>query len=228
MNSYLLHGENLPESRKMFLSLIREARAEGLEILRANKKEEKLDLNVLSRTQSMLGLAQLVVVENFFANNRTALQQIKELFGKLDGSVKFIFWESKSVSPQTAKALEKILRVQEYKIPKNLFTFLNSVTPRNSKTALKLLQNAKTQNPPDVLVIMLARQVRILYCLLTDPKGIKLPDWQKRNLEVQAKKFTPEQLLTLHHDLLELDRKNKKSQLPEDLGSSLDLLVASL
>lgn len=225
MQSYLLHGENHPESRKRLLELVKEAKATAWEIVKFDAKKEKLDLNILSRSQSILGTGQYFVIENYFSGNKKALQTIKEIFTKKDNSAAFLFWESKSVS---AKALEKYIKVAEYKIPKTLFTFLASFSPGNAKTTLKLLQKAKGENPPDMLLVMLSRQIRLLYCLLVDPENIDLPEWQRRNLEAQAKKFKPKQLLGLHRELLELDRKNKKSQLPEDLGASLDLLAASL
>lgn len=228
MDSHLLHGENHPESRKRLTELVNVAQSQAWEIIRVDgQKGEKLDLNVLSRSQSMLGMGQFVVVENYFTHNKKGLQEVKELFKGLT-NVSFVFWEQKTIAPQTVKALEKYLKVTEYKIPKVLFNFLNSFTPGNAKNALMILQKAKSENSPDMLLVMLSRQIRLLYCLSTDPEGLRMADWQKRNLQTQLKGFTAERLLTLHHEILVLDRKNKKSQLPEDLASSLDLLVASL
>lgn len=228
MNSYLLHGENHPESRKKLSEIIDQAKGQAWEVIKVEGLKDKVDPSLLSRSQSILGGGQYFVIENYFSGARKAPQTVKELFTNLDSTVAFIFWESKSIPYQTARALEKYLSVIEYKIPKTLFNFLNSFSPGNTESALKSLQYAKRENPPDMLLIMLSRQVRMLYLALVDPKGLKVPDWQKRNLVLQSKKFTPAQLLYLHHQLLELDRKNKKSQLPEDLGSSLDLLVTSL
>lgn len=229
MPSYLLHGENHPESRKRLSELVSQAEEKGWEIIRVDgQKEEKIDLNLLSHTSFMFGLGRCLVVENLFSFNKKALQTVKELLANPDSGTSFIFWEPKIIAWQTTQALAEYLKIEEYKIPKALFKFLESIAPGNAEYALKLLQNAKRQNSADMLLIMLARQIRLLYCLLVDDKNLKLADWQKRNLGQQAKKFTPRQLLDLHHRLLELDRKNKKSQLPEDLSASLDLLVANL
>ncbi|TSC90423.1 MAG: Uncharacterized protein G01um10145_95 [Microgenomates group bacterium Gr01-1014_5] len=228
MNSYLLHGENHPESRKKLSLLISQAETQGWEIVRLDGPEDKIDLNTISGTASMFGSGNFLVVENYFSNNKKAVQLVKELLDKPNPQTAFLFWESKTLAPQTARSLAKYLQIEEFKIPKILFNFLDSFIPGNAKHSLRLLQKAKRENSPDMLVIMLSRQIRLLYCLLTDSKNLKLPDWQKRNLEKQAKNFTSDKLLRIHKQLLELDRKNKRSQLPENLEASLDLLVAYL
>lgn len=229
MNSYLLHGENHPESRRKLSLLISQAEAQGWEIIRIDaQKEDKIDLNLLSHTTSMFGSGNFLVVENYFSNNKKAGQLIKELLDKPDSETAFLFWEAKTIVPQTVRSLAKYLQVEEFKIPKILFNFLSSFSTGNANNSIRLLQKAMKENSPDMLLIMLSRQVRLLYCALVDPNNLKLPDWQKRNLEQQAKSFTPSQLLKIHNQLLKLDRKNKRSQLPENLEASLDLLIASI
>ncbi|OGY10592.1 MAG: hypothetical protein A3F61_03835 [Candidatus Blackburnbacteria bacterium RIFCSPHIGHO2_12_FULL_41_13b] len=228
MKSYLLHGENHPESRKKLSLLISQAETQGWEIVRLDGLGDKIDLNTISGTASMFGSGNFLVVENYFSNNKKAVQLVKELLDKPNPQTVFLFWESKTIAPQTLRSLAKYLQTEEFKIPKILFNFLDSFSPGNAKHSLMLLQKTLKENSPDMLVIMLSRQIRLLYCLLVDSKNLKLADWQKRNLEQQAKNFTPGQLLRIHNQLLELDRKNKRSQLPENLGASLDLLVASI
>lgn len=228
MNSYLLHGENHPESRRKLSLLISQAEAQGWEIVRLDGSEDKIDLNSISGTASMFGSGNFIVVENYFLNNKKAVQLVKELLNKPNPQTALLFWESKTIAPQTVRSFAKYLQIEEFKIPKILFNFLDSFSPGNAINSLRLLQKTLRENSPDMLVIMLSRQIRLLYCALVDPKNLKLPDWQKRNLEQQAKKFTPGQLLKIHKQLLELDRKNKRSQLPENLEASLDLLVASI
>lgn len=228
MNSYLLHGENHPESRKKLSLLISQAESQGWEIIRINGSEDKIDLNILTHTASMFGSGNFLVVENYFSNNKKAGQLVKELLDKPNPQTAFLFWEPKMIAPQTVRSLVKCLQIEEFKIPKILFNFLGSIRAGNTNNSLRLLQKALRENSPDMLVIMLSRQIRLLYCALVDPKNLKLPDWQKRNLEQQAKSFTPSNLLRIHNQLLVIDRKNKRSQLPENLEASLDLLISSL
>lgn len=229
MNSYLLHGENHPESRKKLSLLVEEAKSRAWEVIEVNgQKGASIDLGLFSGNLMMFGAGRCLVVENFFSNNKKALQTVKELLSNKDDQLIFIFWEAKAISPAIVRPLAKYLRIEEFKISKALFNFLNSVSPGSSRNALSLLQKVKKESPPDMLLVLLARQIRLMYCLFNDPGGLRLPDWQRKNLEKQAKEFSPEKLLLLHAQLLELDRKNKRSQLPEDLQSSLELLIASV
>ncbi|MBI4033181.1 MAG: hypothetical protein HY377_01575 [Candidatus Blackburnbacteria bacterium] len=75
---------------------------------------------------------------------------------------------------------------------------------------------------------MLARQARLLIWAKLDPKTLKVAPWQRSRLLEQAKKWDRDKLLAFHSELLNLDRANKRSRLPEDLSSSLDLLIASI
>lgn len=226
MHSYILHGDNSTLSRRKLSELIAEAKKNNWEIVRMNwASSKKQELMTLAQSQNLLSLGTLVVVENFFANNKKANELLSGL--KLDESVAFIFWEGKTVTPSHIKNL-KSFTLLEFKIPTVIFNFLNSLSPQNTKIMLNLLSESLKKDAPDLLLVMIARHVRNLAWVKVEPESFAAPDWMKRNLTGQAGKFTKEQLVDLHHKLLELDRASKTSQLPENLQSSLELLVASL
>jgi hypothetical protein len=84
------------------------------------------------------------------------------------------------------------------------------------------------QDSQEFLFIMLGRHIRQLIWIKEDPQTFKGADWQKGKLSAQASKYTKDQLRNLHSKLLEIDRQSKKSQLPEGMAASLEVLVASL
>lgn len=90
------------------------------------------------------------------------------------------------------------------------------------------MADAKDRDEAEFLLIMMARQVRLIIWAKEDLDTLKLPPWMKNNLSHQAEKWSLEQLLDFHSKLLELDRENKHSRLPENLEASLELLVAGL
>lgn len=227
MKSYILHGENQPESRRKLLEIIGKLEADGWEIHKVDwHNTTREDLFNLCRAQSLLlnsGIA--LVVENFFTNNKKSSEIIKDLL-KFKSEALLVFWEGKVVS-QTAR-FDKDFIVQEFKIPVYIFKFLSSLVPGNASTAVKLLQEARKKDSADFLFIMMARHFGLLVWARLEPNSLKIPDWRREALIKQAGKFTVEQLTNLHEKLLWLDRLNKKSQLPENLSASLDLLTASI
>ncbi len=226
MKSYILHGDNIILSRKRLSEIIKEAKENDWEIVRVDwSVSKKQELLTLAQSQNLLSSGILVVVENFFSGNKKANEILKSI--KIDEYTAFVFWENKTVTPTNVKGLNDFV-IQEFKIPTVIFNFLNSLAPGNAKVMLSYLEESLKKDPADFLLIMIARHIRNLIWVKVEPESMAIPDWQKRNLQGQASKFTKEQLYNLHHQLLELDRGSKTSQLPENLSASLEVLVASL
>jgi hypothetical protein len=226
MRSYILHGDNTVLSRKRLSDIITDFKKDGWEIVRvdwsASKKQELL---TLAQSQNLLSSGTLVIVENFFSGNKKANEILKSL--KIDEYTAFIFWDGKQLGATATKGLKDFI-IQEFKIPTVVFNFLNSIAPGNARVMLKFLEESLQRDPADFLLVMIARHVRNLIWVKVEPESMTMPDWQKRNLSGQASKFSKEQLYSLHHKLLELDRGAKTSQLPENLRSSLEVLIAQL
>lgn len=228
MKPIILHGENQVESRKKFSALIAEGRRKGLEIKRVDGKViTKGEFLTLSRSQTLLGEDLLIASENLLSDNVKGIEIASEAI-KNTGTT-FVFWERKKLSPAQVKKLEKLSQMQEFKIPANVFKFLDSLDEsHNNRVALELLHEALKNSEPEFVFTMLARQLRLLIWAKLDPDTLGVPNWQKKKLVSQAKNFTADQLFSLHTKLLELDRMNKLSQLPENLSASLELLVVGL
>lgn len=227
MKSVVLHGDNQVESRKKLSLLISQAKKKGIEVAKVDgKTAAKGDFMLLSRSQTLLAEEMLVISENFFSGNKKSFEITDEIV-KNNGTV-FVFWEEKTLSPAILKKLPKDLEIEGFKIPSSVFKFLDFILPKNTKEMLNLYHEALKQSTPEFLLIMAARQVRLLIWAKGNPETLKVQDWQKSRLRKQAEKFSIGRLIELHGKLLELDRMNKRSQLPEDLASSLDLLVVGL
>ncbi len=230
MKNVILHGENQVESRKKLSLLISQAKKDGLDVQRLDGKGlAKGDLLMAAREQSLLSSGRLVVVEGFFANNKKAVEIVGEA-AKADG-VHFVFWEKSTLALSAVKRLLNTAQVEEFKIPKSIFKFLDSLAGgelRNVRASLELLHGSLKNSDAEFVFMMLARQVRLLIWVKLDPDTLNIPDWQKRKLVSQARNFTRDRLFSLHEKLLVLDRMNKHSQLPEGLSASLELLVAEI
>lgn len=223
----ILHGDNQVESRKRLSFLVSAAKKKGFDVRRLEGKGlTSNDLLLAGRSQSLLGDNVLVVVEDFLTANKKA----SDFFAGTQGNsgATFVFWEGKPLSLPMLKKLSSGTKVEEFKIPRVIFKFLESLIPGNTKASLELFHAALKEGQEEFIFTMLSRQVRLLIWAKEDPEGLNLPSWQKTRLLKQAEKISKVQLRLLHGKLLEIDRENKKSQLPEGLSSSLELLLLSL
>lgn len=224
MKSYILHGEDQVKLREYMLQLIEEAKREGLEVLDIDwKKSNESGLILAARSQGLISLGQLIVVENFFQNNKSSLKILEDLI--FDSA--YLFLSNKTLTTSQLKGLQKKFVIQGFPIPKSIFRFLDSLAPGNIKQSIIVFEQSKKEDAEFILV-MLLRQVRLLIWAKDDSKTLNFPSWQKDKFISQASKFTSVQLRVLHTKLLKLDIMNKKSQLPENLRNSLELLVASI
>lgn len=228
MKSIVLHGDNQVESRKKLSALIAEGKKRGFEVKRIDGKTiTKTEFLTLSRLQTLLGEDLLIACENLLNDNAKGVEIASEVIKNKNAM--FVLWENKKLAAGKVKKLEKLFQIQEFKIPANIFKFLDSLNAsHNKKATLELLHGAIKNSEPEFVFTMLARQVRLLIWTKLDPNTLNVPDWQKRKLVSQAKDFSAEQLLSLQRKLLEIDRMNKLSQLPESMPASLELLVAGL
>lgn len=226
MKGYLLHGDNVPESRKKLSELVFQAKEKGYEVLRfSGGLLEEGKILEAGRTQGLLVEKRAILIENLLASGKGA----KKLLEKLAKQETFlILWEGKQLSKPTLTQLKVQFKVLEFKIPTRIFSFLEAIQPGNSKLALKLLSSLPDKDSEGFVFLMLTRHVRLLIWVKEDHETLRIPEWQKRKLASQAKKFSRDELRRLHTKLLDIDRASKKSEVPGDLGSSLELLLAQL
>ena len=118
----------------------------------------------------------------------------------------------------------------------DIFTLVDGLASHAGREAQGMLHRLLEEQ--DVLSIfgMVVRQFRLLLLVheLMDKGGneadiiheLRVSPFVARKLIPQARRFTPESLEAIYHQLLEMDVMAKTSQLEGDLG--LDMLVASL
>lgn len=227
---YLLHGENHVDSRKFLNDLLLQARTKGLEVIKLDSKNTNhQELLTVTRENTLFSVGNLIVLENFFSTSKNTSPLLTKTIEKMDGTNNIlILWEKKTVPAGTLKKLSGYFQTKEFKIPNLVFQFLDSLSPNNTKASLHLFKPINKTHPPEFVLVMLARQLKLLIWAKLEPQTLKVPTWQKSKLIAQAEKFTAKQLLRLHAKLLEIDRLHKHSQLPENLSASLELLVISL
>ncbi len=108
-------------------------------------------------------------------------------------------------------------------MPRNIFKFLESFYPGNSRGCLNLYYDVINGEPVEFLFSLLSKQVRDLYWVIVEPSTIPYPSWRVAKLEYQSKHFKKNDLVDLIKRLSKLDIRTKTTK--QNLADSLDLLI---
>ena len=224
---YIYCGDDIVSSRKAFLDYLQSLQAENFELVRTNGKDltEEL-LELLSSPVSLFGQKQVLVIENLLAGQKSKdKEKIIELIGRLACDV--VFWESKDFKKDEEEKFPKTFVFKNFKLPSVLFNFLGNLSPGKTKANLDSFHQVIRDVDPAFVFLMLVRQFRHLI-LASEDELSGMPSWQSSKLFRQAKLFKKENLLAIYGRLLEIDYKQKTSQMIKDLIFELDLLLADI
>ena len=228
----ILHGENTLASRKVLVNKIVSYKLiEATEVARIDgAKTNFTDILQAAESPSLFGQKRLVIVENFFTNQNIKFKQkVLDYFLGNKNLSEIIFWERRQLSSTIRRKWDKVAHFVEFKIPGNIFKFLDSVRPKNTKTMLLLLHDSIVNEDTEMIFYMLVRQFRFLLLAKEGSSNlVKMPSWQSQRFLKQAESFSFNDLKKIYDKLLEIDigQKTGKSIVP--LVTELDLLIANL
>jgi len=228
----ILHGDNFVASRNALKHQIDIFKSQsptanlGVKKFEANKLEAATLTQILEST-SLFGQDQLLVISNLLGlpQSQSKDQLIKILLNNQNQPI--CLWEKKTLSASLKKQFLKAT-IKEFKTPKIVFKFLDSLKPNNSQTSLKLLHQSYQKDAPELIFYLLGRRLSQLIQAKDSADVLKGAPWQINKLKAQAKNFTLNQLLNLHQKLLNLDLQIKTGQTDLSLSCQLDLLLARL
>lgn len=174
-----------------------------------------------------------VLIENFFSKNKSTSTEFKKIVEYINNNknIFIIFWESDEVS-KTSLALIKDATLKNFSLPQNLFAFLDSLKPNNSKETLSLFSDNLKKSEAELIFFMIIRQFRILLNLITNDSPIdevkRMAPWQLSKLKRQAEFFGLERLKRIYKSLLEIDLNSKTGKSPANLKKSIDFFLSGL
>ncbi|MBM3205513.1 hypothetical protein FJZ41_01515 [Candidatus Shapirobacteria bacterium] len=227
----ILHGDNNELSRQRLRQEIERFKQKGKgEFLRFEAGELRLlELKQALASPTLMGQNQLVLVENLFGSRRT--KEKEKIIDDLKKSLprNLIIWEAKKIDGRFLTAFKNQILLR-FDLPAVVFKFLDSLAPKSAQNSLPLLHQSLTQNSPEMVFYLLARQIRLLILAVDLGKtGLaSMEPWRQEKLIRQGQKFGLKELLRIYRDLLRIDTQQKTGQSPFPLVSQLDLLIASL
>jgi hypothetical protein len=207
MKIIVLHGEDSHKSYSRLSKFMESARERGWEII----------YDELPETPSLFGTDRLVIFRDY---HKVTERDIKRF--PLGVGTVVIYYDS-DIPPTFLKKMPQDFKMEKFDIPKILFTFLENLYPGNSERAIKMLHALTETDAVELVFYFVAKQMRDLYWVITEPDKTGFPDWKLRKLKSQAMKFDIDTLKKIISELAELDIKVKTSK--TELTPSLDLLI---
>lgn len=201
MKIIVLHGEDTTKSYERLKTFINVAKKRNWEIL----------YDDISSTPSLFGKERLTVVRDY------KLLQKKTVDGTL-----VIYHEA--ILPITfLKSLPKDTRIEEFKLPKLIWSFLEYLYPGNSEGCIIELHEIIEREPVEFVFSLICKQFKEMYWILMDTKSVQFPAWKASKLRSQASKFSLDRIKQIIRLLSEIDYSVKTGK--SDLTNELDLLI---
>jgi len=230
----IIHGDDILQSRIYFQ-----------ELKHKQKDLVLFDVNKLTITElvqniegsGLFGSAKTIFIEEFLTKFKQTDKESKEILDfiiKNSEDANFVLWESKEILKRDLSLFKSPI-VKFFKLPKNVFLFLDNLKPGNSKSLLNLFHQALELGIKEELILfMIQRQFRILLALSDSNSAesidelIRLAPWQIGKLEKQAKSFDINSLKKNYKKLYEIELAQKTGSSPLSLIQNIDFLLLEM
>ncbi len=207
MKIIVLHGEDIGKSYERLQNFINEAKKRNWEILYDDP----------ALTPSLFGQERLLIIRDYKLLNKKILGSL----GKVDGTL--VIYHESDLSKTFLQTLSKDAKIEEFKLPKLIWTFLEHLLPGNSEKCVQEFHKIIERDAPEFVFTLIAKQFRDLYWVKEDSKSFPFPSWKASKLKVQGDKFKASKIKKIIEKLSEIDVLVKTSK--ANLVSSLDLLL---
>jgi hypothetical protein len=224
----IIHGEDLALSRKFLLD--KKEKSKNPIELQGNKISLS-DLMQLSTGGSLFSEEKTIIIENLLANKKsTNVKEIVDYIKINHKDFEYLLWENSELS-KTVLAQFPTASVNVFKLPQNLFQFLENIRP-NNKDNIIYFHKALENSNQELILYMLARQFRLMLSVLSGELTIdevkRIAPWQSDKLKRQAKLFGEEKLKSSLKALHNIDFTQKFGQTGLNLIQAVDIFLLSV
>lgn len=221
----VFHGDDIINSRRAYSDKIRQYVNENYEIIRIEGKnidDNFLHINLYS--PALFTVRRVIAIDCLFSlpKNETKDKIITLLNDRDENEV--VIWENKEVDSRKQPAIFQFI---PFKLPNDLFIFLDQLNPVNITGSLLMLEKLLYQIDESYIFLMLVRQVRLLLLVKGGETG-NLQSWQVAKLKHQSDSFTTLQLISFYRRLRDIDYRQKTSQTVTSYLGEVEYLLANL
>ncbi len=219
MKIIALHGDDERKLYERLSKFIETAKGRSWEV--AYLDDAAVSIQEQLSSSSLFGSERFFVVRDITRLGKKELGWINRKSGDLSGNL--IIYHEGYISQTILKSLPKETKIEEFKLPVVLWSFLDNLYPGNSGKSIVQFHQLIEKEAPEFIFTLIAKLFRDLYWAKVDSLTLPYPNWRVGKLKAQASKFTIDQLKYLIGKLAEIDIKVKTSK--SDLVSELDLLI---
>lgn len=219
MQIIILHGEDVNKSYERLKKFIETAKSRSWEVAYLGESSQKI-LDELSAV-SLFGSERFFILKDYKKLTKKDTDWIKKNKDSALGNL--IIYHENILPALFIKSLPDDSKIEEYKLPKLLWNFLEHIYPKNARVVLGELHKLIEKEPVEFIFTLIAKQLRDLYWVKIDPASTGFPSWKISKLKSQSSRFSESLLEELIAELAEIDVKVKTGK--ADIVSSLDLLI---
>lgn len=225
----ILHGDHEVKIHEALVKLMERARASGVSITRLNAKN--LDLAKLETalgTETLFSVGKLIIIDDLLTLPKSKKKEslISWIENHVSDSIQLVLVEKKTLTALAQKQFSKA-ECLLFKYPNQLFIWLESLGGILPARNFTLFHAVLEREAPELIFVMLVRQIRILIAFVADGVYEGNP-YLRSKIVAQAKHFSLNKLLSIHARLLEIDIEQKTSASALTLVQNLDLLLAQV
>lgn len=219
MKIIVLHGEDTVKSYERLKKFIDTARERNWEVSFLDESSQGINENL--SIPSLFGAERFFILRDVKKLGKKELTWITKNYSNLSGNL--IIYHEGEIGKTILNGLPKDIKIEEFKLPKLIWIFLENIRPGNSKRVLAEFHKVIETEPPEFVFTLIARQFKNLYIAKANLKVSSIQPWLVARLKNQADKFTLEKIIEIIGILAEIDIKVKTGK--ADLVSALDLLI---
>lgn len=220
MKIYLIHGEYSFKSYEKLKEYIKKAKEDNWGVVYVSD-ESGFNIQETFSSKDFFISKKVFILENLSKLTSEDIAWLNKNKDVLDGIL--VFYSKNTVKDNFIKSFNKIDRIEEFKLPENIYTFLNSFYPKNAESCIKKFHSLLHKENIEFIFFLLSKHLRDLFWVKLSPSNIPYPSWRVEKLEKQAARFSTEKLKEIINDLSDIDIKSKTSK--TNLTDLLDLLI---
>ena len=173
-----------------------------------------------------------IFIENLFSPKaKQNYKNIIDIVEKNHKDKEIFIWEGSEVSLRTLSSFPKHT-IKSFKIPQNIFYFLDNIKPGN-KQSLTMFHDVLKTTEPQIIFFMIIRRFRLMLGIIENSKNIidelkRLAPWQKSKIIRQADIFGIDRLKFVYKKLYKIDKGQKTGSSGLNLTQQIDMLLLEI
>ncbi len=218
MKIIVLHGDDEKKLYQRLQRFIETAKKRSWEVTFLD--DPSLSLQETLSGTSLFETERFFILRDIKKLGKKEIEWINKKLETLSGNL--IIYHEGTIGAILLKSLPKTTTVEEFKLPKLIWSFLEMIRPGNSTQVIKIFHQIIETEAPELVFALIARHFKDLYLVKLNEGSLSIPSWRASKLKSQANSFTEEQLKQFINSLAKIDIEVKTSK--ASLVSSLDLL----